>query len=220
LPAAAEKDVRSNIGYQGDKRTRSTHFEFFAFDPQRTWLLPRNEQYLGLNVLAYRYSKRGQGRVLTMPPTHPLEKFFESRWIAGGASESAIAEAEAALGVRFPPSYRSFLARFGAANGHGFEIAGLFHYPDKSHPPLWLDVVTLNLKWVSQLARGIQPRYVAIGHDGGDYTFYLDTGAPEPESPVVALGPGVDYVVVARNFNAYVIARTKDALRSPFNVVF
>jgi hypothetical protein len=36
----------------------------------------------------------------------------------------------------------------------------------------------------------------------------------------VALGPGADYVVVARNFNAYVIARSKDAIRSPFNVVF
>ena len=155
-----------------------------------------------------------------MPPTHPLEKLFEPHWIAGGASESAIAEAEVALGVRFPPSYRSFLARFGAANGYGFEIAGLFHYPDKSSPPLWIDVVSLNLKWVSQLARGNPLRYIAIGDDGGDYTFYLDTGAPEPDSPVVVLGPGVDYVVVARNFNAYVIARSKNAIRSPFNVVF
>ena len=155
-----------------------------------------------------------------MPSTHPLEKLFEADWIAGGASESAIAEAEAALGVRFPPIYRSFLARFGAANGHGFEVAGLFHYPDKSSPPLWLDVVTLNLKWVSQLARGTPPRYIAIGDDGGDYTFYLDTGAPELEIPVVVLGPGADYVVVARNFDAYVIARSNDAIRSPFNVVF
>lgn len=34
--------------------------------------------------------------------------------IAGGASEAAIAAAEEALACTFPPSYRSFLARFGA----------------------------------------------------------------------------------------------------------
>jgi hypothetical protein len=36
-----------------------------------------------------------------MPSTHPLEKLFEPHWIAGGASESAIAEAEAAFGSDF-----------------------------------------------------------------------------------------------------------------------
>jgi len=154
-----------------------------------------------------------------MSSTHPLEKLFEPRDTAGGASESAIAEAEAALGVRFPPSYRSFLARFGAANGYGYSVAGLFHYPDKSRPPLWSDVVSLNLKIVRRFCN-IPSRYVAIGNDGGDYTFYLDTGATELESPVVVLGPGRDYVVVARNFNAYVMARSKDAIRSPFNIVF
>src|SRR5262249_1069981 len=30
-PQAAENDVRSNVGYQGVKRTRSAHAEFFAF---------------------------------------------------------------------------------------------------------------------------------------------------------------------------------------------
>jgi hypothetical protein len=34
--------------------------------------------------------------------------------IAGGASELAICQAEMTLGVRFPPSYRAFLARYGA----------------------------------------------------------------------------------------------------------
>jgi hypothetical protein len=47
---------------------------------------------------------------------------------------------------------------------------------------------------------------VAISSDGGDYTFYLDTGAPVAESPVVALGPGLDYALLATDFNAFVIA--------------
>jgi hypothetical protein len=29
-PTAAQNDLRSNVGYQGDKRTRSTQFELFA----------------------------------------------------------------------------------------------------------------------------------------------------------------------------------------------
>ena len=148
-----------------------------------------------------------------MTSTSPLEELFASGDVAGGASESTIAEAEAALGVRFPPSYRSFLARFGAAVGRGFSIAGLFHHPDKSTPPLWDDVVTWNLR-NRRVTRGlIPPRYVAISGDGGDYIFYLDTGAPDPESPVVVLGPGCDYVVVAPDFNTFVIALSKDSLR-------
>jgi SMI1/KNR4 family protein SUKH-1 len=55
-----------------------------------------------------------------MISSSPLEELFASSEVAGGASESTIAEAEAALGVQFPPSYRSFLAQFGAALGRSF----------------------------------------------------------------------------------------------------
>jgi SMI1-KNR4 cell-wall len=180
-----------------------------------------------------------------MPSTHPLETFFLPDNVAGGASEPTISQAEATLDVRFPPSYRSFLARFGAGFSRGIEVAGLFHHPDKaewlssmssktrqmteaewkysvsaapttpfSRPshPLWIHVVTWNLR-KRRINRGhIESRYVAISHDGSEATFLLDTGAPEPESPVVVLGPGWDFVLVAPDFNAFAIAGSNGTL--------
>jgi len=74
-----------------------------------------------------------------MATNFPLEEFLRSDDAAGGASEATISHAEATLGVRFPPSYRSFLAHFGAAYCNGLELAGLFHHPDKSE---WLSSMT------------------------------------------------------------------------------
>jgi hypothetical protein len=158
------------------------------------------------------FSTLPQQEALPMTSTSPLEELFASDDVAGGASESTIAEAEAALGVRFPPSYRSFLAQFGAAVGRGFSIAGLFHHADDA-TPFWENVVTWNLR-NRRVTRGLIPaRYIAISSDGGDYIFYLDTGTLDPESPVVVLGPGRDYVVVAPDFNTFVIDLSKDSLR-------
>jgi hypothetical protein len=125
-----------------------------------------------------------------------------------------ISEAEATLGVRFPPSYRTFLAQYGAGFWKGglLAIAGLFHQPDISASPYWENVVTWNLRQ-RRGAHGLPPRYVAISHDGMEATFLLDTGAPELESPVVVLGPGWDFIVVAPDFNAFVTARLNDVLR-------
>src|SRR5262245_35198216 len=176
-----------------------------------------------------------------MATNSPLEKFWRPGAAAGGASEATISHAEATLGVRFPPSYRSFLAQFGATHCNGFELAGLFHHSDKAawlssmtsktrvlteaewryslsaattapflapSFPLWTHVVTWNLQ-MRRLSRGhLEPRYVALSQDDRDsaYTFYLDTGTPEVESPVVVLGPGLDYALLAPDFNAFVIA--------------
>lgn len=123
--------------------------------------------------------------------------------VAGPASQEMITATEARLGVRFPQSYRTFLAMYGAALCEGFEIAGVFQHVDKSRPPLWSDVVASNLR--------IQPRvhlpagYVAISSDGIKVTYYLDTADPreDGECAVVALGPGVDSVQVAADFSEF-----------------
>src|SRR5215813_8270290 len=83
-----------------------------------------------------------------MPSTHPLEEFFPPESVAGGASEPTISQAEATLGVRFPPSYRSFLARFGAGFiCGGFEVAGLFHHPDKAE---WLSSMSSKTRQLTE----------------------------------------------------------------------
>ena len=92
------------------------------------------------------------------------------------------------------------------------EIAGLFHQPDVSLPPYWENVVTWNLRERRGPHR-LSPRYVAFSHDGMDATFLLDTGASKLESPVVVLGPGLDFIVIAANFNAFVTARLNNLLR-------
>ena len=146
------------------------------------------------------------------PPDLLCPKCGTSCIIAGGAPESTISQAEATLGVRFPPSYRSFLAQYGAVGCGGFEVAGLFEDRDKFRPPYWENVVTWNLR-KRRGPHGLSPHYVAISHDGSEAAFLLDTSTPELESPVVVLGPGWDFIVVAPDFNAFVSASLHDALR-------
>ena len=45
------------------------------------------------------------------------------------ASESDIAEAEHALGVRFANDYRECLSAFGLVDANGHELTGVCHYP-------------------------------------------------------------------------------------------
>jgi len=147
------------------------------------------------------------------PPDLACPACATSCVIAGGASELAICQAESTLGVRFPPSYRAFLALYGAGFWTGgCEIAGLFDQPDTSVPPYWRNVVTWNLRQ-RRGPHGLPPHYVAISHDGMEATFLLDTGRPELESPVVVFGPGWDFLVIAPDFNTFVAARFNNALR-------
>ena len=108
-----------------------------------------------------------------MASSSPLEEFLRPRDAAGGASEATISHAEMTLGVRFPPSYRSFLAHFGAAYCNGFELAGLFHDPDKAE---WLTSMTSKARQLTEaewkysasdataepFSRGSPPRWMHV----------------------------------------------------------
>ena len=122
---------------------------------------------------------------------------------AGGVSDEAIRDAELRLGVRFPPSYRTFLAEYGNIHGTPFEIAGLSQEIAKDdEPPYWWDVVACNIQLRRVAGELIPKDYVAISDDGGDYKFDLDTNRRDSqgECPVIVLGPGMDGVVVANSF--------------------
>ncbi|HBL31088.1 MAG TPA: hypothetical protein DD490_30035 [Acidobacteria bacterium] len=131
---------------------------------------------------------------------------FKACLTAGPASEEMISAAQSQLGVRFPPSYRRFLETYGAALCPDIEIAGLFTVRDENEPPLWSDVVTSNLQ-MHRAARLLSSGLVAISGDGGDYTYCLDTTSSQlgEECPVVALGPGVDCVLIGENFPDFVV---------------
>lgn len=103
-----------------------------------------------------------------------------------------IQEAEDALGLLFPPSYRSFLAKYGAALCSRFEVAGL---PDETEDPdatpMWLNVVKDTLLYRPS---SLPEDSVAISDDGSEFVYFLHCSRsnPEYEGPVIEWGPGHD----------------------------
>jgi len=136
-----------------------------------------------------------------------IEELLTECALAGPVEEEMIASAERDLSVQFPQSYKAFLARFGAALCSGFEIAGLFRPAPCDEPPLWSNVVTKTNQLRRRAGDLLPKEYVAISGDGGDYTYYLDTGRLDASSecPVIVLGPGADASVVAETFIDFVI---------------
>jgi len=116
--------------------------------------------------------------------------------VSGPSSEDEIRNAERELGVNFPPEYREFLTKYGAALGLGYEIAGLTHQ-DPNEPPMWQSVVS-----ATRLLRdghgkvGAYDDLIVISGDGMDVTFYLRTKG-EASGKVLALGPGVEKEVAS-----------------------
>lgn len=134
---------------------------------------------------------------------------------AGGVTDAQISTAESALGVTFPPAYREFLKERGAALFEGGEIAGLIPPERDEGPdaaPYWQDVVNLNLSRWRYVPRADEERaLVVISNDGADYVFLLDTN-PAAAERVLALGPGVEYKVVADDFRTFVTRLAKGEL--------
>lgn len=124
---------------------------------------------------------------------------------AGPASESAIRNAEAELGLRFPAPYRAFLARYGAAMGEGFEIAGLF-VSNGEEPPMWRNVVA-DTRRSRRAGQGrLDDQLFPVSDDGLDRTYYLK-GDGAQLCPVIAYGPGCDGEEVAGSFEEFVVKR-------------
>ncbi|MGA7614911.1 MAG: SMI1/KNR4 family protein [Thermoanaerobaculia bacterium] len=142
-----------------------------------------------------------------------MESAFAECDVAGPATEAMVSDAEHTLGVTFPPTYRAFLRRYGAVQGRGFWIAGLASRSE-SNQPYWSDLVTDTLSARASGNGLIPPSYVAIADDGGDYTFFLDTSVVDSrgECPIIAMGPGVDALVIAPDFAEFAVKLAKDEI--------
>lgn len=80
---------------------------------------------------------------------------------SGPVAQRRIQAAEAALGLLFPSSYRSFLETYGAALCAGFEIAGLPEETvDPDETPMRRDVVKDILSYHPDSLRAILWRYL------------------------------------------------------------
>ena len=128
---------------------------------------------------------------------------------AGPASEDSVSEAEARLGLLFPPSYRQFLLSYGAALGEGIEVFGLDMRLESGEMPQWSDVVEATLSLRPDCLPGDS---IQISHDGMDNGFFLHCSKSDAdyEGPVIAWGPDHDAGVrVAKSFHEWLLASSK-----------
>ncbi len=144
-----------------------------------------------------------------------VEQQGDAADFVGERPEGLIAEAEAALDVRFPPSYRAFVRDLGAGDIGGHEFFGVIddEFEHSAVPNgIWL---TLQERTDSDL-----PRSLVLVYATGDGSYYaLDVGAGQDpgaeESPVVVWTPGLstsdqDPEVVASSFGEF-FRRTVEA---------
>lgn len=122
----------------------------------------------------------------------------------GTKAELLVSKAEAALGIKFPPSYRRFLLEMGCGDINGLEVFGLISDNfEKSAVPngIWL---TLNERG----SIGLDPAYVIVG-EGGDGTYCaLDTRHVDTdgENPVMRLSvDGKQGEQMAESFGSYLL---------------
>ena len=128
---------------------------------------------------------------------------------AGPRDEVLIARAEAALGLRFPPSYRAFLAALGCGDIEGFEVYGVIDSNfDASAVPngIWLTL--------EERETGL-PNHLVIVSDTGDGAYYaLDTSRTDAagECPVVCEEIDGRVDTVAEDFGTFLLEKVKAAL--------
>jgi len=149
-----------------------------------------------------------------------LEKYRRARELitkagggdfAGPRPEALVARAEAALGLRFPPSYRQFLLELGCGNVAGFEVYGVIDedFANSSVP----DAIWLTLE--ERRTNGLDPRFIVIGALGDGTFDCLDTAHLDRtgEAPVVQVSAeGDNPVRIADSFGEYFLAEVQDAL--------
>ncbi|WP_052666456.1 SMI1/KNR4 family protein [Nitriliruptor alkaliphilus] len=108
--------------------------------------------------------------------------------VVGPRDEPLIVAAEEALGLRLPPSYRAFVARFGAGDVAGEEIFGVIHgdFSASGVPDgIWMTLEGRR-DW------NLPSTMVVVSFDGGTDYLVLDTarGGEDGEAPVLVWRPG------------------------------
>ena len=138
---------------------------------------------------------------------------LEAAWASGPSDTQQIEAAETMLGVVFPPSYRAFLATYGAVLGDGFEIAGLTP-PHGDGPPQWCDMLSSTL--------ALRPHhlphdsiFIATNGAGVDYCLSCSRTDSLYEGVVFEWGAGHDGGSIhARNFTVFLDMSLGDCTRA------
>lgn len=134
----------------------------------------------------------------------------ESSHFVGRRDAQLVDEAEVALGVTFPPTYRRFLLELGAGSVAGEEFDGVItrDFAHSSVP----DAVWATLKHRTQFGL---PLGIVLVHSSGYGDYYgLDTSRPDAggECPVVLWDDGLP--IAAPDFGSFFLAGVKAALEA------
>lgn len=109
-----------------------------------------------------------------------IRSHSEEAYVGTGAGEPAIEAAENALGVRFPPGYRTFLRKLGVTHWPR-EIYGISETNSR-----YSNVVQNTLSERTEVEPELPPHLVALSPDGWGNHYCLDTSNPAGgECPVV-----------------------------------
>lgn len=130
----------------------------------------------------------------------------------GARPDDVVVAAEAALGVRFPSSYRQFVSTLGAGSFGSFEIYGVIAEPFDGPVP---DGVWATLDERAEPSN-LPPSMIVIGADGMGGTYVLDT-AKGAEPPVEVWNggssrPGDKLERVAPTFGDFLLNAIRDEL--------
>lgn len=133
----------------------------------------------------------------------------------GPKAEVLVVQAEQALGLTFPPTYRQFLRSVGCGAVSSNEFFGIVDgdFENSSVPDaIWL---TLRHQRMSRLPRSLI--LVSETGDGGYYAIDRSQVASNGESPVVEWWPGMPDAsgngrVVAEDFGSFFLQRVRSAL--------
>lgn len=144
-----------------------------------------------------------------------IEQHQELASFEGAKSEALVKQAEEALGLQFPPTYREFLGRYGCGDIAGQEFFGLIdgEFLESSVPnAIWLTF--------DERRSGALPDAAVVVCDFGDGSYgVIDCSLKnrEGESPIVVWWPGVDAELgtcerVAEDFGSFLLERIVLAL--------
>src|SRR5690348_1368623 len=121
------------------------------------------------------------------------------------ASAEMIADAEQYLGIRFPPSYREFLAAAGCGSFAGRELYGVT--PDGTGASA---IPSVTFATADARRHGLPSRFVVIEDPGMEEEYVIDTGEVrgDGEGPLKVWTLGSDPAnleVVAPDFGTYLL---------------
>jgi antitoxin YobK len=146
-----------------------------------------------------------------------IEAHAEEADFEGERSEQLVEQAEAALGLAFPPSYRAFVRELGAGDIGGEEFYGIVDedFENSGIPDaIWL---TLGERGSSNLPDSL----ILVGATGDGSYFALDTARTDAagEAPVVvwtpgASSPGEDLEQIASSFGSFFAEAISSAVSS------